>query len=61
LWRKALHQVCYQAFGQALITRGRSRSERRVNVAPWAGFAVLCGYAALALALAIFLLRRRDA
>jgi hypothetical protein len=28
---------------------------------PWAGFAVLCGYAALALALAIFLLRRRDA
>jgi hypothetical protein len=30
-------------------------------LAPWAGFAVLCGYAALALALAVFLLRRRDA
>ena len=30
-------------------------------LAPWAGFAVLCGYAALALALAAFLLRRRDA
>ena len=30
-------------------------------LAPWAGFAVLCGYAALALGLAIFLLRRRDA
>jgi ABC-type transport system involved in multi-copper enzyme maturation permease subunit len=30
-------------------------------LAPWAGFAVLCGYAALALALARFLLRRRDA
>jgi len=30
-------------------------------LAPWAGFAVLCGYAALALGLAITLLRRRDA
>ena len=30
-------------------------------LAPWAGFAVLCGYAVLALALAAFLLRRRDA
>jgi ABC-type transport system involved in multi-copper enzyme maturation permease subunit len=28
---------------------------------PWAGLAVTCGYAALALALAAFLLRRRDA
>ncbi|WP_214410214.1 ABC transporter permease subunit [Sphaerisporangium fuscum] len=28
---------------------------------PWAGFAVLCAYAALALGLALFLLRRRDA
>jgi ABC-type transport system involved in multi-copper enzyme maturation permease subunit len=30
-------------------------------LAPWAGFAVLCGYAALATGLALFLLRRRDA
>jgi ABC-type transport system involved in multi-copper enzyme maturation permease subunit len=30
-------------------------------LAPWAGFAVLCGYAALALVVAIVLLRRRDA
>jgi ABC-type transport system involved in multi-copper enzyme maturation permease subunit len=30
-------------------------------LAPWAGFAVLCGWAAAALVLAIFLLRRRDA
>jgi hypothetical protein len=30
-------------------------------LAPWAGFAVLCGYAALALAVAVVLLRRRDA
>jgi ABC-type transport system involved in multi-copper enzyme maturation permease subunit len=28
---------------------------------PWAGFAVLCAWAALALSLAVFLLRRRDA
>ncbi len=30
-------------------------------LAPWVGFAVLCGYAALALGLAAVLLRRRDA
>ena len=30
-------------------------------LAPWAGLAVLCGYAVLALALAFYLLRRRDA
>jgi ABC-type transport system involved in multi-copper enzyme maturation permease subunit len=30
-------------------------------LAPWAGLAVLCGYAALTLGLAVFLLRRRDA
>jgi ABC-type transport system involved in multi-copper enzyme maturation permease subunit len=29
-------------------------------LAPWAGFAVLCAYAALALGLAVILLRRRD-
>jgi len=30
-------------------------------LSPWAGFGVLCGYTALALGLAVFLLRRRDA
>jgi hypothetical protein len=30
-------------------------------LAPPAGFAVLCGYAVLAMGLAVFLLRRRDA
>jgi ABC-type transport system involved in multi-copper enzyme maturation permease subunit len=30
-------------------------------LAPWAGFAVLCGYALLALGLAVVLIRRRDA
>jgi ABC-type transport system involved in multi-copper enzyme maturation permease subunit len=31
------------------------------SLAPWAGFAVLCGWAAVALGLAVILLRRRDA
>lgn len=31
------------------------------SLAPWAGFAVLCGYTALALGLAVFVPRRRDA
>jgi hypothetical protein len=30
-------------------------------LAPWAGFAVLSGWAAIALGLAVYLLRRRDA
>jgi ABC-type transport system involved in multi-copper enzyme maturation permease subunit len=30
-------------------------------LSPWAGFAVLCGYAVVAMGLAVFLLRRRDA
>ncbi len=30
-------------------------------LAPWVGFAVTCGYAALTLALATYLLHRRDA
>jgi ABC-type transport system involved in multi-copper enzyme maturation permease subunit len=30
-------------------------------LAPWAGFVVLCGYTALALGLAVYLIRRRDA
>jgi uncharacterized membrane protein len=30
-------------------------------LSPWAGFAVLCGYAAAALAVAFVVLRRRDA
>jgi hypothetical protein len=30
-------------------------------LAEWSGFAVLCGWAALALAVAVYLLRRKDA
>jgi uncharacterized membrane protein len=30
-------------------------------LSPWAGFAVLCAYAAVALGLAVYVVRRRDA
>jgi ABC-type transport system involved in multi-copper enzyme maturation permease subunit len=43
------------------VTNAYTPSEGYYPLAPWAGFAVLCGYAALALGLAIFLLRRKDA
>jgi ABC-type transport system involved in multi-copper enzyme maturation permease subunit len=41
--------------GQALL-----RLHQGDQLAPWTGFAVLCGYAALAIAIAALLLRRRD-
>jgi hypothetical protein len=34
---------------------------RSYPLAPWAGFAVLCGYDVLGMGLDLFLLRRRDA
>ena len=43
------------------VTALYSPSAGYFPLAPWAGFAVLCGWAALALALALVLLRRRDA
>ena len=43
------------------VTALYSPSSGYFPLAPWAGFAVLCGYAALALGLAVVLLRRRDA
>ena len=46
--------------GQALVG-GRRYQSLRHPLSPWAGFGVLCGYTALALGLAVFLLRRRDA
>jgi len=42
------------------VTQDYSPGNGYFPLAPWAGFAVLCGWAALALALAVFLLRRRD-
>ncbi len=43
------------------VTALYSPSSGYFPLAPWAGFAVLCAYAALALGLAVVLLRRRDA
>jgi ABC-type transport system involved in multi-copper enzyme maturation permease subunit len=43
------------------VTGSYTPSNDYFPLAPWAGFAVACAWAALALALAAFLLRRRDA
>jgi ABC-type transport system involved in multi-copper enzyme maturation permease subunit len=43
------------------VTASYTPADGYFPLAPWAGFAVLCGYAALALGLAAFVLRRRDA
>ncbi len=43
------------------VTAGYTPSHGYFPLPPWGGFAVLCGYAALTLALAVILLRRRDA
>ncbi len=45
----------------AQVTAVYSPNAGYFPLAPWAGLAVLCGYAALALGLAVVLLRRRDA
>src|SRR5438045_2866739 len=45
----------------AQVTSNYSPSTGYFPLAPWAGFAVLCAWAAAALGLALFLLRRRDA
>jgi ABC-type transport system involved in multi-copper enzyme maturation permease subunit len=45
----------------AQVTATYSPNSGYFPLAPWAGLAVLCGYAALALGLAAVLLRRRDA
>jgi ABC-type transport system involved in multi-copper enzyme maturation permease subunit len=43
------------------VTAAYTPSDGYFPLAPWAGFAVLCGYAALTFGLAVHLLRRRDA
>ncbi len=45
----------------AQVTANYSPGTGYFPLAPWAGFAVLCAWAAAALVLALFLLRRRDA
>jgi ABC-type transport system involved in multi-copper enzyme maturation permease subunit len=43
------------------VASGYTPTDGYFPLAPWAGFAVLCAYAVLALGLAVILLRRRDA
>ncbi len=43
------------------VAAGYSPQQGYYPLPPWAGFAVLCGFAALAMALAVFSLRSRDA
>ena len=40
---------------------GQPADQRRMQLSPWAGFAVLCGYAVVLTGLAAWRLRRRDA
>ena len=61
--------LCWIANPAAGVTRtshsavpvGSTPATGYFPLAPWAGFAVLCAWTALALALAAFLLSRRDA
>jgi ABC-type transport system involved in multi-copper enzyme maturation permease subunit len=52
-------QQAYPAYPQ--VTAGYTPANGYYPLAPWAGFAVLCAWTALALGLAAYLLRRRDA
>ena len=52
-------QQPYPAYPQ--VTASYTPQQGYYPLAPWAGFAVLCAWAALALGLAMYLLRRRDA
>lgn len=52
-------QQPYPSYAQ--VTASYTTSNGYYPLAPWAGFAVLCAWAALALGLAAYLLRRRDA
>jgi hypothetical protein len=52
-------QQPYPAYPQ--VTSAYTPGNGYYPLAPWAGFAVLCAWTALALGLAMYLLRRRDA
>jgi ABC-type transport system involved in multi-copper enzyme maturation permease subunit len=45
----------------AQVTASYTPADGYFPLAPWAGFAVLCGYTAIALGVAVLVLRRRDA
>ena len=54
-WNSAASPYLPLAAGQAVMSLGGSD-----HLAPWTGFALFCGYAGAALAVAAVLLRRRD-
>jgi hypothetical protein len=56
-WGRDISEYMPSDAGQALLSLHPSTSA----LAPWTGFAVLCGWAALALATATWLVTRRDA
>lgn len=56
-WRDQVEQWLPSDAGQSLLALHREAH----TLAPWTGFAVFCGYAAVALAAAAVLLKRRDA
>jgi len=59
-WQNAVTRYLPSAAGQAIIGRTKFAPPGHL-LAPWAGFAVFCGYAAAALTAAAVMLGRRDA
>ncbi len=60
-WDEAVTPYLPSDAGQALIGRTKFAPQGLHLLSPWMGFAVVCAYAAAALAAAAVLLRRRDA
>src|SRR6266496_1031849 len=60
-WETAVTPDLLSDAGQALIGRTKFAPQGLHLLSPWVGFAVVCAYAAAALATAAVVLRRRDA
>ena len=60
-WETAVTPDLLSDAGQALIRRTKFAPQGLHLLSPWVGFAVVCAYAAAALATAAVVLRRRDA
>lgn len=58
-WQAAITRYLPSVAGQAIIGRTKFTPAGHL-LAPWAGFALFCAYAAAALAAAAVLLSRRD-
>jgi ABC-2 type transport system permease protein len=59
-WQDAITKYLPSAAGQAIIGRTKFAPPGHL-LSPWAGFALLCAYAAAALIAAVITLNRRDA